>query len=115
MDLTSSDTNQDMQSSLTTNRDGLTGTPPGGTPSNFLRTNGGIMRRFLTAFILLIIGLAGLTDAVHAQYIKHVSGYLPAGQTNVFFPRTPNNSLTDTLYKIDGDYHVAGTLIVQAG
>lgn len=83
-------------------------------PSHFLRTNGGTMRRFLTVFIVLL-GLAGLTSQAGAQWLPHISGYLNAGQTKVFYPRVPGNSALDTIYKIDGDYHVAGTLIIMEG
>ena len=83
-------------------------------PSHFLRTNGGTMRRFLTVFIVLL-ALTGLTSQAGAQWLPSISGYLPAGQTKVFSPRVPGNSALDTIYNIDGDYHVAGTLIIMEG
>ncbi len=72
------------------------------------------MYRYLTAFIVFI-GLATFAGQLQAQRLIPISGYLPAGQTKVFPPRTPQNSATDTIFEISGDYHVAGTLIVQEG
>lgn len=71
------------------------------------------MNRYFTAFIVLL-ALAFAGEA-HAQYIKTISGYLPAGQTNELFPRVPNNSALDTIYQISGNYDVSGTLKIDEG
>jgi len=76
-------------------------------------TNGGSMHRYITAFIVLL-ALAFAGEA-HAQWIKTISGYLPAGQTNELFPRVPNNSALDTIYQIAGNYDVSGTLKIDEG
>ena len=76
-------------------------------------TNGGSMHRYFTAFIVLL-ALAFAGEA-HAQYIKTISGYLPAGSTNELFPRVPNNSALDTIYRISGNYDVSGTLKIDEG
>jgi predicted outer membrane repeat protein len=79
-----------------------------------LLINGGNMQRFLTAFLLSLVFL-GVAQEAKSQYIVEVSGYLTPGQTRVFHYRTPNNSQTDTIYRISGNYSISGTLIVQAG
>ncbi|MEP6754289.1 MAG: hypothetical protein ABJA67_02220, partial [Chthonomonadales bacterium] len=72
------------------------------------------MHRFLIA-TLLCLGLVALAGRTEAQYIKVIAGYLPAGQSNTFYPRVPNNSALDTLYRIGGTYSVAGTLNIMEG
>src|SRR5579883_795436 len=81
--------------------------------SSFL-TYGGSMHRYLTALIVLL-GLAAFVGQTQAQTLQPVSGYLSAGKTKVFFPRTPGNSATDTIYEIAGNYDVAGTLQIMEG
>src|SRR5437867_2749309 len=79
-------------------------------------------KRLLAAFrvtmALLLAGFASsalLTNAAHAQTYQIVSGYLPAGKAKAFFPRTPNNSVTDTIYQIAGSYNVSGLLTIYSG
>ncbi len=72
------------------------------------------MHRYLTALIVLL-GLAAFVGQTQAQTLQPVSGYLSAGKTKVFFPRTPGNSATDTIYEIAGNYDVAGTLQIMEG
>ncbi len=73
------------------------------------------MRRFLTALIVLL-GFMASSGRVDAQgNIKKVSGYIPAGTTQYFFPRVPQNSAADTVYQIAGDYHVDGKLLIAEG
>lgn len=71
------------------------------------------MHRYITAFIVLL-ALAFAGEA-HAQFIKVISGYLPAGSTNELHPRVPNNSALDTIYEISGNYDVSGTLKIDEG
>ena len=72
------------------------------------------MHRFLIA-LLACLGLFALSNQTEAQQLKIVGGYLPAGRTNVFYPRVPGNSAQDTIYEISGDYSISGTLIVKEG
>jgi len=90
-------------------------TPGGGTPpADFLLTKGGIMNRFLIAFILCL-GAFGIANTAQAQWIVQVSGYLNAGQERILHSRVPNNSALDTIYQVLGSYNVAGTLRIQEG
>jgi predicted outer membrane repeat protein len=72
------------------------------------------MHRFLIA-LLLCLGLGSLASTADAQWVKVVSGYLPAGQTMVLSPRDFNNSANDTIYQISGSFNISGTLIVREG
>jgi hypothetical protein len=72
------------------------------------------MHRFLIA-LLLCLGLGSLASTADAQWVKVVSGYLPAGQTMVLYPRDFNNSANDTIYQISGSFNITGTLIVREG
>ncbi|MDP4198544.1 MAG: FlgD immunoglobulin-like domain containing protein [Bacteroidota bacterium] len=82
------------------------------------------MHRFLTlratlrvAYVTLLVaaGLVLAQSQSHAQYFKRISGYLTPGNTNVFYPRVPGNSLRDTIYEIAGTYNVSGTLTIMEG
>src|SRR5579872_78226 len=79
-----------------------------------LLTNGGNMQRFLIA-LFITLGCLGIARESQAQYIQEVSGYLLPGQTKVFYARTPNNSQTDTIYRINGYYNISGRLVIQPG
>jgi hypothetical protein len=72
------------------------------------------MQRFLVA-LFLILGALGIARDTNAQYIVNVSGYLTAGSTRIFYPRTPGNPQTDTLYVISGRYSISGTLRIMEG
>lgn len=72
------------------------------------------MHRFLIA-LLLCLGLGSLASSADAQWVKVVSGYLPAGQTMVLFPRDFNNSANDTIYQISGSFNISGRLVVREG
>ncbi len=77
--------------------------------------NGATMRRFLMALVVLL-GFAASSVRVEAQgNIKRVSGYIPPGVTQYFYPRVPNNSALDTIYQISGDLHVGGKLLIAEG
>ncbi len=86
---------------------------------NFLKirtllTRGGNMQRLLIALLFSFVFL-GIIQESKAQRIVDVSGYLLPGQTRTFYSRTPNNSQTDTIYRISGNYSISGKLIVQEG
>ena len=72
------------------------------------------MQRFLIA-LFISLGFLGIAQESKAQYIVDVSGYLLPTQTRTFYARTPNNSQTDTIYRISGYYNVSGRLIIQPG
>ena len=96
------------------NRLSLTGATRTSSRRSSSLTNGAFMRRSLTALIVLL-GFMASSSQVSAQKFKVVSGYLPAGTTQYFFPRVPQNSAADTIYYIAGDYHVAGKLLIAEG
>ncbi len=79
-----------------------------------LLSNGGYMQRFLIA-LFISLGFLSIAQESKAQYIVDVSGYLLPGQTRTFYARTPNNTQTDTIYRISGYYNISGKLIIQPG
>lgn len=72
------------------------------------------MQRFLIA-LLLCLGLVTSASQVQAQFLKEVSGYLPAGREMVFFSRVPGNTQLDTIYRISGSFNISGRLVIQEG
>ncbi len=72
------------------------------------------MYRCLTALVVML-GLAASSGQVGAQQIKRISGYIPPGVTQYFYPRVPNNSALDTIYQIAGDLHIGGKLLIAEG
>ncbi|HYM21480.1 MAG TPA: FlgD immunoglobulin-like domain containing protein [Candidatus Kapabacteria bacterium] len=72
------------------------------------------MQRLLVAFLFSLVFL-GIAQESQAQRIVDVSGYLTAGNTRTFYSRTPNNSNTDTIYRISGNYSISGRLVIQEG
>jgi hypothetical protein len=82
--------------------------------SVFLLTRGGTMQRFLIA-LLLCLGLVSASSQVQAQFLKEVSGYLPAGREMVFHSRVPGNTQLDTIYRISGSFNISGRLVIQEG
>ncbi len=76
--------------------------------------HGASMRRCLMALVVLL-GFLASAGQVSAQKFKVVSGYIPAGTTQYFFPRVPQNSAADTIYYIAGDLHIAGKLLIAEG
>ncbi len=72
------------------------------------------MQRFLIA-LFISLGFLGIAQESKAQYIVDISGYLLPSQTRIFYARTPNNTQTDTIYRISGYYNISGTLIIQPG
>ena len=72
------------------------------------------MQRFLIA-LFISLGFMSIAQDSQAQWLQDVSGYLLPGKTKVFYARTPNNSQTDTIYRISGYYNVSGRLVIQPG
>lgn len=66
-----------------------------------------MQRLFRLSFLMVILGIIGFS-AVHAQLPQvYVSGSIPPGEVRIF--------LKDSLYLIDRDYVVGGTLIIEPG
>ncbi len=72
------------------------------------------MQRFLIA-LLISLAFVGVAQEAKAQFIVDVSGYLLTGNTRTFYSRTPNNTQTDTIYRISGNFSISGKLIIQPG